>query len=138
MSGLEILGAVACAVQLADTCLKITTFAADLFCRIRDGPKTIQKRLEEVKQLIEIARLIEHNPSLQTPEVASVLAGARANADLLFEILKKVDTQPTAGKVAKYWKAIEGVTKEKKILAICDDLLENKILLTLLIANINS
>lgn len=138
MSGLEILGAVAGAVQLADTCLKITTFAADLFCRIRDAPKTIQKRLEEVKQLIEIARLIEHNSSLQTPEVASVLAGARANADLLFEILKKLDSQPTAGKVAKYWKAIEGVTKEKKILAICDCLRENKILLTLLIANINS
>lgn len=138
MSGLEILGAVAGAVQLADTCLKIVTYAVDLFSRVRDAPETIRKRLEEVKQLIEIARLIEHNPSLQTPLIASVLAGACANADQLFEILTKIDRQPTDGKVAKYWKALEGITKEKRILAICVRLQENKASLTLSIASINT
>jgi len=83
MSGLKVLGAVASAVQLADTCLKIATCAVDLFSRIRDAPETIRKRIVAVDQLVEIARLIEHNPSLQTPLIASVLARARAEAEKL-------------------------------------------------------
>jgi hypothetical protein len=138
MSGLEVLGAVASAVQLADTCMKVATCATDLFSRIRDAPETIQKRIMAIEQLVEIARLIEHNPSLQTPLIASILTGARADADQLFEILTKIDAQPTAGKVVKYWKALEGVIKEKKILAICDRLQEIKASLTLNIASINS
>src|SRR5690348_3564649 len=104
MAGLEILGAVASAVQLADMCLKIATCAVDLFSRVRDAPETIQKRFEEVKRLIEIARLIEHNPPLQTPLIASIVTRARADADQLLKILTKIDVQPTAGKVVKYWK----------------------------------
>ena len=138
MSGLEVLGAVASAVQLADACLKIATCAVDLFSRVRDAPETIRKRIVAVEQLVEIARLIEHNPSLQTPLIASVLTRARADADQLFEILTKIDAQPSAGKVVKYWKALEGITREKRILAICDRLQENKTLLTLYIASINS
>jgi hypothetical protein len=84
---------VASAVQLADACLKIATYAVNLFSRVRDAPETIQKRLEEVNQLIEIARLIEHNPSLQTPLIASVLNRARADADQLFKILTQIPGQ---------------------------------------------
>jgi N-terminal domain on NACHT_NTPase and P-loop NTPases len=138
MSGVEILGAVASAVQLADTCMKIAICAIDLFSRVRDAPETIRKRIVAVQQLVEVARLIEHNPSLQTPLIASVLTRARADADQLFEILTKIDAQPSAGKVVKYWKALEGITREKRILAICDRLQENKALLTLYIASINS
>src|SRR6266536_2934537 len=105
MSGLEILGAVASAVQLADTFIKIATSTIDLFSRVRDAPETIRKRIETVKHLIDIAKLIEHNPSLQTPLIASVLTRARADADKLLKILTKIDAQPTAGKVVKYWKA---------------------------------
>jgi hypothetical protein len=138
MSGVEILGAVASAVQLADTCMKIAICAIDLFSRVRDAPETIRKRIVAVEQLVEIARLIQHNPSLQTSLIASVLNRARADADQLFEILTKIDAQLTAGKVVKYWKALEGVTKEKRILAMCDRLQENKASLTLYIASINS
>jgi hypothetical protein len=126
------------AVQLADTYVKLATCAVDLFSRVRDAPETIQKRIVVVEQLLEIVRLIQHNPSLQTPLIASVLTRARADADQLFEILTKIDAQPSAGKVVKYWKALEGITREKRILAICDRLQENKALLTLYIASINS
>ncbi len=40
----------------------------------------------------------------------------------MFEILIKIDAQLTVGKVVKYWKALEGVTKEKRIIAIYDRL----------------
>jgi hypothetical protein len=137
MSGLEVLGVLASAAQLANTCLKITNFATDQFTRVRGAPETIRKRLAEIEQLIEIVRLIEDNPTLQTPLITSVLATCHGDADQLLDILK-IDIQPTVGKVAKYWKALEGVTKEKGILAICERLQEKKSSLTLCIASVNS
>jgi hypothetical protein len=50
--------------------------------------------------------------------IASVLATRYGDADQRLDILNKIDVQPTAGKVVKYWKALEGVTKEKGILVI--------------------
>ncbi len=41
MFGLEVLGVVASAVQLADAYLKIATCAVNLFSRVRDVPETI-------------------------------------------------------------------------------------------------
>ena len=49
ISGLEVLGVIASAVQLADTCLKITICIIDLFSRIRDVLETIRKRIVVVK-----------------------------------------------------------------------------------------
>jgi hypothetical protein len=138
LSGLEVLGALASAVQLCDTCLKITTSATDLSSRVGGVPETIWKCIAEIEQLIEIARLIEHNHSLQTPLIASVLSTCHGDADQLLDILKNNDIQPTAGKVTKYWKALEGATKEKRILALCQRLQEKKSSLTLCIASVNS
>ena len=138
MSGLEILGALASTAQLADTCLKITIAASDLFTRVRGAPETIRTRIAQIEQLIEIARLIEHNSTLQTPLIGSTLDRCREDTNNLLDILKKLDTEATAGKVAKYWKALAGVTKEKKILGICERLEERKSSLALCIASINS
>jgi len=91
MSGLEVLGAVASAVQLADACLKIATCAVDLFSRVRDVPETIRKRIVAVEQFVEIARLIERNPFLQILLIVSVLIRVYADTDQLFEILIKID-----------------------------------------------
>jgi len=137
MSGLEVLGAFASAVQLASTCLEITAFAIDLFSRVRGTPEAVKKRIAEIEQLIQITRLIEHNPSLQTTLIASVLSTCHGDAAQLLQILRKIDTQAPAGKVVKYWKALEGVIKERTILAICGRLQEKKASLTLCIASIN-
>jgi hypothetical protein len=138
MSGLEILGALASAVQLADTCLKITISASELFTRVRGAPETIRTRIAQIEQLIEIARLIEHNSALQTPLIGSVLDRCREDTNNLLGILKKLDTEATARKVVKYWTALLGVTKEKKILGIFERLEERKSSLILCIASINS
>jgi hypothetical protein len=137
MYGLQVLGALGSAVQLCDTCLKITTSATDLFSGVR-VPETIRKCIAEIEQLIKIARLIERNHSLQTPLIASVLSTCHGDADQLLDILKNNDIQPTAGKVTEYWKALEGATKEKRILALCERLQEKKSSLTLCIASVNS
>jgi hypothetical protein len=138
MSGLEILGALASAVQLADTCLKITISASELFTRVRGAPETIRTRIAQIEQLIEIARLIEHNSALQTPLIGSVLDRCREDTNNLLGILKKLDTEATARKVVKYWTALLGVTKEKKMLGIFERLEERKSSLILCIASINS
>jgi hypothetical protein len=137
MSGIEVFATLASAVQLAQTCLNITIFAIDLFSRVRGAPETIRKRIAEIEQFIEIARLIEDEPTLQTPLIGSILATCHRDADQLLEILKEIDTQPTAGKVGKYWKFLV-VTKEKRILAICERLQQKKSSLILCITSVNS
>lgn len=87
MSALDVLGAVASAVQLAETCLKMV----DLFNRIRDAPAIVRKRIVAVEKFVEIASLIEHSPALQTPLIAGILTQALVDANQLFEILTKID-----------------------------------------------
>jgi hypothetical protein len=134
MSGLEVLGALASAVQLADACLKVAAFISDL----RDAPKTIRTRIAQIERLTEIATLIQHNSSLQTPLVDSVLGTCLEDANNLLGILKKLDTDTSVGKVVKYWKTLGGVTKEKRILGIFERLEERKSSLLLCVGSINS
>ena len=138
MSGLEIFGALASAIQLADACLQITAFISNLYSKVREAPETIRTRIAQIEQLIEIAKLVEHNTALQTPLIGSVLKRCLEDAGSLLEILKKLDSDASAGRAVKYWKALGGVTKEKRILAICERLEERKSSLALCIASINS
>ena len=138
MSGLEVVGALASAIQLAETCLKITIFANDLFTRVHGAPEVIRTRITQIGQLTEIARLIEHNLSLQTPLIESVLGTCSKDATSLWDTLNKLDTPATAGKTVKYWKALVGATKENKIIRICERLEYSKSSLILCIASVNS
>jgi hypothetical protein len=134
MAGLEVLGALASAVQLVDACVKVTAFISDL----NDAPEKIRTRIPQIQRLIEIATLIQHNSSLQTPLIGSVLAKCLDDANSLLDILKKLDIEVTTGKFVKYWKALVSVTKEKQILGICQRLEEGKSSLALCIGSINS
>ena len=138
MSGLEILGAVAGAVQLADVCAQVITFISDLYSKVRGAPETIRARIAQIEQLIKIAKLIENNAALQTPLVHSIIAKCLEDTGSLLKILKKLDTDGSATRAVRYWKALGGVTKEKQILAICERLEERKSSLALCVASINS
>ena len=75
-------------------------------------PKTVRSRIAQIEQLIKIGKLIEDNCALQTPLVDTVLAGCVEGTKSLLEILKKLDADASAARVVKYWKALEGITKE--------------------------
>jgi hypothetical protein len=73
MAGVDVLGALAAASQLAEQSLQIAIFISNLYSKVRDAPESIRKQSIQLEQLIDIAKLIEHNPPLQTELVGSVL-----------------------------------------------------------------
>lgn len=92
----------------------------------------------QVQQLIEIAHLIKDNTSLQTLLITTILNLAEKEAAALLKILKKVTVSSADTKVKGYWKTLDGVRKEKKILGIAAKLEEEKSALALCIAAVDS
>jgi hypothetical protein len=131
MAGVEALGALAAASQLTEQSLKIAFIISDLYLKIRE--QSVQ-----VEQLIDIVRLIKHNPPLQTTLVESILRNCVGEAEKLQEILGKISTAAGDGRVRKLWKALGGVAKEKRILALFAKLEQEKSSLALCIETIDS
>jgi hypothetical protein len=82
--------------------------------------------------------VIERTPPLQTASIGSILNNCVREAKELRDILAKVTVGSDAGKAEKYWNAIIGVTKEKRIANICEKLEEEKSAFALCIASIDS
>ena len=76
MSGIEILGAVAATVQLVESGSKIVNLVAVLRSQVRDAPASLERRLTQVGHLVDVARLIECSPRLQTELMRSLLVSS--------------------------------------------------------------
>jgi N-terminal domain on NACHT_NTPase and P-loop NTPases len=135
---LGVLGALAAASQLAEQSLKIANFISDLYFKVRDAPESIRKESLQLEQLIDIVKLIEHNPPLQTDLVESILRNCVGEAKNLQEILANISTAARDGKAKKLWRALDGVAKEKRILALFANLEREKSSLALCIKTIDS
>jgi hypothetical protein len=138
MSGLEVLGALGAAVQLTEQGLKVISFISELYSKVCEAPESIRKQSVQVEQLINIARLIEHNPPLQTGSVESILRRCVDEAAKLQEILSKISTDAGDSRVRKLWKAFDGTTYEKRIIALFAGLEREKSLLMLCIGSIDT
>jgi hypothetical protein len=92
--------------------------------KVLDAPKTIQRQIAQIEQLVDIANLIQQSPSLQTPLLRSILANCVSDAEALRALLPKLIP---AHNLRGYWKALPGVTtKENQILALLKRLDEGK------------
>ncbi|KAI9764416.1 MAG: hypothetical protein M1840_008439 [Geoglossum simile] len=138
MAGLEVLGALAAASQLAAQGLKIAIFVSDLYSKVSDAPESIRKQFIQVEQPIDTARLIERNPQLQTDQVASILCNCIGEAENLKQVLASISAAAGDGKVRKLWTSLDGVAKEKRILALVSNLEREKSSLMLCIGIIDS
>jgi hypothetical protein len=138
MSGLEILGVAASAVQIAQVSLAIVTSFTSLFNRIRDAPKIVQTRLVQVQTLAEISRLIASMPQLQTAEVGAILQGCSTDAEALKDVLQGLVVEKDGPSIKKWTKAAGGVVVEKKIVGLLHSLEVGKSALTLCITRIDS
>lgn len=138
MSGFEIVGAVASAVQLASLSLEIIISISSLCTQIRDAPKLIRTRAIQVQSLVTIANYIERNVQLHTTDVECVLHTLIPEAVALRDILKGMVAREGAGIAERCWKAIGGVTKEKRIMEIFESLEREKSALLLCISSLNS
>lgn len=135
---LAILGAVAASSQLVEQCLRITKLITGLYLKVRDAPESIRKQTVQVEQLIAIAKLVQHNPSLQTDLVASLPRNCFADAGQLGEELRKISVSAEGGRVKKIWTVLVGLTKEEKVLALFERLEQEKSTLALCIETIDS
>ncbi|CZR57987.1 uncharacterized protein PAC_07877 [Phialocephala subalpina] len=137
MSGLEVVGALSGAAQLADAGVQIIKLISNFYSQIRKAPESLQKRSGQIELLIDIAHLIQETPPLQTNLISSLLHNCIQDAHELRDILEKLTAAATANKLEKYWKALGGVHNEKCILTICDKLEQEKNALTLCISSID-
>ncbi len=120
MSGIEILGIAASAVQLAQVTVAVATSLSSLFVQVRDAPKAVESRLLQVQTLVEIARL-----------VACMAEGLR-------DVLQGLVVEKDGSSCKKWAKAVGGVIMEKKIVGFLQRLEVDKSALTLCITRIDS
>jgi hypothetical protein len=138
MSGLEILGVAASAVQVAQVSLAIVTSLTSLFNQIRDAPKVVQTQLLQVQTLFEISRLVARTPQLQTVEVESVLQSCAKDGKALRDLLEGLVIEKDRSRIKKWVNAIGGVIMERKIDGLLQSLEVGKTSLALCIAQIDS
>lgn len=129
-----ILGAIAAASQLAEQGLKITLLLCQIGSQVRDARDTTNRRVEQVEQLISIARQIILNPSLQTENVASVLKTCLDETGALDRVLRKLVISSKHNRVLRFAKSLKAVTKEREINSHFESLERIKGLLTLCIS----
>ena len=91
-----------------------------------------------MQHLVAIARIVESSPALQTDLIESLLRSYLEEAKCLEASLAQLIADPDPEKIVRYWKAIGGVTKEKRISAICERLEKEKSAITLCIVSIDS
>jgi hypothetical protein len=101
MSGLEALGALSGAVQLADAGFAIVKLLSILCSKLHDAPASIAKRAAQIQHLITIAQLIQQNPTLQTTLISSLLTNCLDKANELREIVAKATAKLDAGKIER-------------------------------------
>lgn len=135
---LAFLGAAAAASQLLQQGFQITKFICELYSKIQDAPESIRKQVMQIEQLIDLARLVIQNPSLQTASVASLLNTCVRSAAEVQGLLKKVSVTTKDGQLKKVQKALTAVMKEKEILALFNHLEREKSSLTLCIHEIDA
>jgi len=138
MSGLEILGVAASAIQVAQVGLAIATSLTSIFLKIRDTPKAIQSQAQQVSSLVEVAKLISSKPQLQTNQVEVILQSCLKEARTLRDILQGLLTEKDSSQIKKWAKAIGGVVKESKIMELLQSLEREKSALVLCITSIYS
>ena len=131
----ELVGTVAAATQLAQLGLEIV----DLIRRVREAPRLVTQRAAQVRQLIDLAALVQRNPRLHTvPVLDATLRDCLQDAEALREMLAALTPADDAGRATRAWKALDGVAKERRVGDLCQRLEERKSMLSLCITSVDS
>jgi hypothetical protein len=141
MDPLTVLGAAAAASQFIAYGIKLTKSISQFYSfysKVYNAPGSICKKTIQVEQLIDLARLIIQNPSLQKESVASILRTCLTGAEEIQRILEKVSVTDKDGKIKRILKALAATVKEKDIIALFNNLEREKSSLALCIQGIDS
>lgn len=86
----EVIGVVAAAIQIAQLSLKLIISLNDLATRLREARSNVQRRVQQLENLIAITVTISQNAQLQTPEVHSSLGRCLQGAESLKLVISKL------------------------------------------------
>jgi hypothetical protein len=126
MSGLEALGALASAAQVAAYMVKVAAFLSDVFEKLKHAPERIRQHAHQIERLIDITLHIKENSSLHTQLIFAQLDSTIAQAYSLQALLGKLLSQYTQSSFRRrFWKALEG-RKEKQLLVALQNLEREK------------
>lgn len=137
MSGVEIVGLLASASQLALYSIKITNSISEIYRRFQDAPRRIQQHLEHITQIADTAQLIQQHHSLQTINIDKQVRTTLNQAKKVSAILDQITSDHAHGSVRNYWKILKG-KREKEILGNLDQLEKEKSSLLLSISLVHT
>ena len=141
MSGLEVLGAVASAAQLAAYSIKIARFLGDIYGKAQNHHHQITVHISLINQLIDTAIRIQQNESLRLTFIDSQLQSTLSEARSLSIFLEKLSAGYTGHWVQRSWTIVRGASerevltrlerleKAKMTLALCISLAQTDLLL---------
>jgi hypothetical protein len=135
MSGLEALGVAASALQVVAYGISIASSIAAIYERVRNAPQQYHEYSCQISLLINTARSIEQNPSLQ--QIADVnyhLTATLIEAKALKSILDRAAVGFAKNSVKqKYWSVLKG-SQQRKIFQHFENLQQKKTALLLCIS----
>lgn len=138
MAGIEVIGALASISQLLDYGLKIASSIAETYKRIEGAQGRLQRYNSQIRQLTDIALLIQQNKELHISVVCVQVDLTVTQARALLHTIQTATTDYTKGSRNKrYWKATRG-SKEKQISLGFERLEQEKGSLLLCISVVNA
>lgn len=131
MSGFETLGAIAAAGQFIAQSIKLFRFIDTVRSHLKDAPAEIQERLERLESFASIAKQVQNNESLQTPEAAKVLLRCEKHIQKLQSSLEAIKFKAEDPVSQKTWRTLCGLREEAEIIQMFAKLEQEQSLLLL-------
>jgi hypothetical protein len=132
MSGIEVLGAIAAALQLADGTFKACVKTVELLSRLKHAPKAVIQGaadLEELMNLIKSLRSLEDIQSIGIADAKSVkelLDKLNSLGPELSDKLKPLQAQSGDHALQRLWRDIVSVKRQSELLSLLDQTLRTK------------
>ena len=126
MSGIEFIGAVASASQLARYTVNIITYAKDIIAFIKETSSQFQRHQETLESLISAVETIRQTPLLQTCSIRDHLALLSRRTEVLGVNLKRYTPDSQTKLYRRVWTALLAHKVEAQILQGLTDLERDK------------
>lgn len=143
MSGIETIGIVASASQLAAYSIKIVSCLSQIYKEVSGLPHQIKDHVKQIEKLIETTILIQQHKSLHSPQIFSQLQTTLKEAISLCNVLTETASRYAEHSFRGYWafwksggekeilNRLSKLEREKSALRLCISLIHTDILLNI-------
>lgn len=143
MSGIETIGIIASASQLAAYGIRIVSCLSQLYKEVSVMPHKIRDHIKQIEKLVETTILIQEHDSLRSPAIHSHLHTTLNEAVSLYNILTKIASKFAERSFWAFWTFLKSVgekdilnrlsnlEREKSALRLCISLIHTDLLLNI-------